>query len=64
MDYVCGDKLDVIFTAGMTRPEAAMLYQGVFRSKVEYPLGQTFLTDKQVKAIKSVSLPKIMAKRG
>ena len=55
---------DVIFTAGMTRPEAAMLYQGVFRPNVEYPLGQTFLTDKQVKKIESVSVPKIMAKYG
>ena len=48
----------------MTRPEAAMLYQGVFQPKVEYPLGQTFLTDKQVKKIESVSVPKIMAKCG
>ena len=55
---------DAIFIAGVTRPEAAMLYQGVFRPKVEYPLGQTFLTDKQVKQIESVSLPKIMAKCG
>ena len=40
---------DKIFTAGVTRPEAAMLYQGMFRPKVEYPLGQMFLIDKQVK---------------
>ena len=53
-----------IYTAGVTRAEAAMLYQGVFGPKVEYPLGQTFLTDKQVKKIESVSLPKIMAKCG
>ena len=37
-----------IFTAGVTRPEAQMLYQGVFRSKVEYPLKQTFLEAKHV----------------
>ena len=55
---------DAIFTAGVTRPEAAMLYQGVFRPKVEYPLAQSYLTDKQVKKIESVSVPKIMAKCG
>ena len=53
---------DTIFTAGVTKPEATMLYQGVFPPKVEYPLGQTFLTDKQVKEIESVSVPKIMTK--
>ena len=37
---------EAIFTAGVTRKEALMLYQGVYRPKVEYPLGQTFLTDK------------------
>ena len=41
-----------------------MLYHGVYRPKVEYPLGQTFLTDKQVKKIESASLPKIIAKCG
>ena len=46
--------LEEISTAGVTRKEAAMLYQGVYRPKVEYPLGQTFLTKKQVKKIKLV----------
>ena len=55
---------DAIFTAGVTRKEVAMLYQGVYRPKVEYPLGQTFLTDKQVEKIESASLPKIIAKCG
>ena len=55
---------EAISTAGMTRAEAVMLYQGVFRPKVEYPLGQKFLTDKQVKNIESVSLPNIIAKCG
>ena len=55
---------DAILIAGVTRVEAAMLYQGVFRPKVEYPLGQTFLTDKQVKKIESISLTKIIAKCG
>ena len=41
-----------------------MLYQGVYRLKVEYPLGQTFLTDKQVKKIELASLPKIIVKCG
>ena len=36
----------------------------MYQPKVEYPLGQTFLTDKQVKKIESVSLPKIIAKCG
>ena len=40
---------EVIFTAGVNRLEAAVLYQGVFRPKVEYPLAQSFLTDTQVK---------------
>ena len=55
---------EIIFTAGVTRKEVAMLYQGVFRLKVEYPLGQTFLTDKQVKNIGSASMPKIIPKYG
>ena len=58
------DTSDAIFTAGITRKEAVMLYQGVYRPKVEHPLGQTFLTDKQVKKIESASLPKIIAKCG
>ena len=41
-----------------------MLYQEVYRPKVEYPLGQTCLTDKQVKKIESASLPKFIAKCG
>ena len=53
-----------IFTAGVTQAEAAMLYQGVLRPKVEYPLGQPYLTDKQVKKIESVPLPKNIAKCG
>ena len=48
----------------MNRREAAVLYQGVFRPKVEYPLAQSFLIDKHVKKIESVSLPKILAKCG
>ena len=55
---------EAIFTAGVNRREAAILYQGVFRPKVEYPLTQSFLIDKHVKKIESVSLPKIMAKCG
>ena len=46
----------------MTQKEALNLYQGVYQLKVEYPLGQTFLTNKQVKKIESSSLPKIIAK--
>ena len=41
-----------------------MLYQGVFQPKVEYPLAQSFLIEKQMKKIESVSVPKIMAKCG
>ena len=55
---------EAIFTAGLTRKEAATIYQGVWQPKVEYPLGQTYLTDKQVNKIESVSLPKIIAKCG
>ena len=55
---------DAIFTIGVTRTEAAMPYQGVFRPKVKYPLAQSFLTEKQVEKIESVSVPKIMAKCG
>ena len=36
----------------------------MWRPKVEYPLGQTYLTDKQVNKIESASLPKIIAKYG
>ena len=48
----------------MNQQEATVLYQGVFRPKVEYPFAQLFLTDTQVKKIESVSLPKISAKCG
>ena len=48
--------------AGVTQKEAAMLYQGVYQPKVEYPLGQAFLTNKQVKKLESASMPKIIAK--
>ena len=58
------DTSDAIFTAGVTRKEVAMLYQGVYQPKVEDPLGQTFLTDKQIEKIESASLPKIIAKCG
>ena len=40
---------NTIFTSPVTRPEAKMLYQSVYRSTVEYPLGQSFLLDKQIK---------------
>ena len=53
---------ETIFKAGVTIQEASILYQGVYRPKVEYPLGQTFSIDKQVKKIESASLPKITAK--
>ena len=53
-----------IFTAGVTQQEVLMLYQGVFSPKVEYPLGQTFLSDKQVKKIESASIPKVIRKFG
>ena len=33
------DTSDSVFTTGVTRSEAQILYQGVFRPKVEYPLG-------------------------
>ena len=56
--------LEAIFTAGLTRKEAATIYQGVWRPKVEYPLGQTNFTDKQVNKKESASLPKIIAKCG
>ena len=36
----------------------------MWQPKVEYPLGQTFLTDKQVNKIESASLSKIIAKCG
>ena len=52
------------FTAEMTQQEAFMLYQGVYWPKVEYPLGQTFLINKQVKKIESASLPKVITKCG
>ena len=48
MSVTTTETSDAIFIAGVTRPEATMLYQGVFKPKVEYPLGQTFLIDKQV----------------
>ena len=55
---------EAIFTAGVNRQEAVVLYQGLFRPKVEYPLAQLFLTENHVKKIESVPLPKIMAKCG
>ena len=45
---------EAIFTAEVNRQETAVLYQGVFRPKVEYPLVQSFLTDTQVEKIESV----------
>ena len=33
------EKSEVIFTAGVTRKEVAMIYQGVYQPKVEYSLG-------------------------
>ena len=48
--------------AGVTQKEALMLYQGVYRPKLEYPLEKTFLTDKQMKKIESQSLPKVISK--
>ena len=53
---------EAIFTAGVTWKEAAILYLGVHQPKVEYLLGQTFVTDRQVKKIESASLPKILTK--
>ena len=41
-----------------------MMYQGVFRPKIEYPLEQNFLTDKHVKKVESASLQKVIAKCG
>ena len=58
------ETLEAIFTAGVTQAEVVMLFQQMFRLKAEYSLGQTFLTDKQVKKIESVSLPKIITKCG
>ena len=55
---------EVIFTAGVTQTEASILNQGVFQLKVEYPLGQTFLTDKQVRKIEPASMSKIITKCG
>ena len=55
---------EAIFTAVVSQKEAAMLYQKVYQPKVEYPLGQSFLTEKQAKKIESASLPKIIAKCG
>ena len=43
------ETLEAIFAAGLTKKEAATIYEGVWRPKVEYPLGQTYLTDKQKK---------------
>ena len=51
---------EAIFTVGVTQKEALMLYQGVYRPKIEYPLERTFLTNKQIKKIESASLPKII----
>ena len=42
--------------------EVAIIYQGVFRPNVEYPLAQLFLTEKHVKKIEAVSVPKVIAK--
>ena len=55
---------EAIYTAPVTQDEALMLHQGVYRPKVEYPLGQSFLSDKHIMKIESASLPKIIAKCG
>ena len=55
-------KSEAVFTAVVNQQEAAVLYQGVFRPKVEYPLAQWFLPDKHVKKTESVSLLKILVK--
>ena len=41
-----------------------MLCQGVYQPKVEYPLGNPFLNEKQVQNIESSSIPKDVAECG
>ena len=53
-----------IFAARVTWQELLIFYQGMYQPKVEYLLGQTFLSDKQVNKIKSTLIPKVIAKYG
>ena len=48
----------------ITRPEAQMLYQSVYRPAVEYTLSQTFLTSTQYQKIQQKTMPRIFAKCG
>ena len=41
-----------------------MMYNSVYRPAVEYPLGQSFLSDQQIKQIEKKALPRIIAKCG
>ena len=53
---------EAIFTAGVKLKEAVLLYQEVYQPKVEYPLGQTSFTEKQLKKRELASLPRIITK--
>ena len=55
---------ELIFIARVTQQEAFMLHQGMYQPKIEQPLEQTFLSDKQVKEKESASIPKIFEECG
>ena len=55
---------EAIVKCGGTRDESRMYYDTVWRPAVEYTLSQSFLSDKQLKAIEKACLPKIISKCG
>ncbi|MGB0425122.1 MAG: hypothetical protein ACPGED_12395, partial [Flavobacteriales bacterium] len=53
-----------ITSCPVSRDEAKQLYETVFRPAIEYPIGQSFLTPKQLHSIEAKALPWIIAKCG
>ena len=47
-----------------TRAENRMMYNTIFKPSVEFPLGQSFLSQKQINSIERKTLPKIKAMCG
>ena len=55
---------DAIAKCDISRTEAKLLYDSVFRPAVEYPIPQSFLSRKQLTTIEQKTLPQIFAKCG
>ena len=61
---VAVDRSNAIVKCGGTRDETRMFVRSVWKPAVEYTLPQSFLSEKQLKAIESASMPKLYAACG